>query len=165
MFFATAPNTLAARADVSICPGLKILFSSLLGHLLNWLFRNRKLHYGPQRVRQRDNQIMNNPRNYLIRASCLVGLFGVAGIWPAMISFRVFSVPAAGSLDHVAFFAVYLFPVSCAVGIVLAWLLYFAKQYRAAFVAIHLPGLNLALGGAAIGLQLLQDLPETLAGI
>jgi hypothetical protein len=82
-----------------------------------------------------------------------------------MISFRVFSVPAAGSLDHAAFFAVYLFPVSCAVGIVLAWLLYFAKQYRAAFVAIHLPGLNLALGGAAIGLQLLQDLPETLAGI
>jgi hypothetical protein len=52
-----------------------------------------------------------------------------------MISFRVFSVPAAGSLDHVAFFAVYLFPVSCAVGIVLAWVLYFAKQYRAAFVA------------------------------
>ena len=79
MFFATAPNTLAARADVSICPGLKILFLSLLGNLLNGLFRNRKLHYGPQRVRQRDNQIMNNPRNYLIRASCLVGLFGVAG--------------------------------------------------------------------------------------
>ena len=104
---------------------------------------------------------MVSPRNYLIWASAIAGLFGAAGVVPALGSFRSFSVPGAGFIDHVIGFAIYLFPVSCGLGILFAWVLYFSKRYRPAMVVIHLPLLNLVLGGFYIAPQLLADLPET----
>lgn len=89
----------------------------------------------------------------LIILSIVVGLVGLAGLFPAAFSVMMFDAPGSSSnpATITLFLSVATFPIVCLASIIAAWSFYSSQQMEVAGWVILSPALNIVAGCLAKG--------------